>query len=76
MRKKSESNHDSLSSTLATFWVNNKFVFERYLLFFVKKSKQYLLDNKVRSERKSTFWGGGVINSWRKTNKSKIIIQT
>ena len=44
LRKKSESNHALLSSTLATFLTDNKGVFGRFLLFFVKKSKQYLLD--------------------------------
>ena len=58
--KKGESNHASSSSTLTTFWANNSFVFGRYLLFFVKKSKQHLPDKKVRSERKSTFFFGGV----------------
>ena len=73
--KKSESNHASLSSTLTTFWANNSFVFERYLIFFVKKSNNTysIIRCDLRGNRLS---GGGMINSWRKTSKSKIIIQT
>ena len=75
MRKKSESNHASLSSTLTTFWANNSFVFERYLIFFVKKSNNTYSMIRCDLRRNRHFGGGGVIYSWRKTNKSKIIIQ-
>ena len=58
MRKKSESNHASLSSTLTTFWANNSFVFEGYLIFFVKKSNNTY--SIIRCDLRGNRLSGGV----------------
>ena len=56
--KKSESNHASLSSTLTTFWANNSFVFEGYLIFFVKKSNNTY--SIIRCDLRGNRLSGGV----------------
>ena len=51
--------YSRIGTLFRLFWADNKSVFESCLLFFVKKSEQYLLDIKSRFEEKIDFVGGG-----------------
>ena len=60
--RKSGSNNDLLSSTLATFKTDKKCVFERCLLFFGKNSKKYSIIRHYLWKKSSLGVGCGVIS--------------